>query len=144
MSRPRKSPAPIAAITPHEEAEQRALIVWAAYSCAAHPELCMLYHIPNEGKRSLATGARLQAMGLRKGVPDICLPVPRGKYHGLYIELKRAARSLSHVSPEQRAWLDALSSKGYCALVCYGAHEAERAILAYLEGGDPIATETAE
>lgn len=55
----------------------------------AHPELQLLYHVPNEGKRTWRTGARLKSEGLKPGVPDLCLPVARGKYHGLYVELKR-------------------------------------------------------
>ena len=92
---------------PTESEEQQALFRWAAYESGAHPELALLYHIPNEGKRSLVAGAKLRAEGLKRGVPDICLPVPRGKWHGLYIELKRLRGG--RVSDEQQRWLDALN-----------------------------------
>ena len=76
---------------PHEAAEQRNIFEWAGLMRRAHPELQLLYHVPNEGKRTWRTGARLKSEGLKPGVPDICLPVARGKYHGLYVELKLVA-----------------------------------------------------
>lgn len=79
---------------PTEEEEQAILFRWAELSRATMPELEMLYHIPNGGLRSKTEAARFKAAGVKAGVPDICLPVARGEYHGLYIELKdsRAAR----------------------------------------------------
>lgn len=72
---------------PTEAQEQITLFSWAAVQ--AIPELALLYHIPNGGSRHKAEAARLRAEGVRSGVPDLCLPVPRGGCHGLYIELKR-------------------------------------------------------
>ena len=83
---------------PTEEQEQRLLLAWAART--GRPELRLLHAIPNGGKRLKSEAARLQAMGVKPGVPDLCLPVPRGKYHGLYIELKRLYGG--RVSPAQR------------------------------------------
>ncbi len=116
--------------SPTESEEQQALFRWAAYESGAHPELMLLYHIPNEGKRSRATGARLRAEGLKRGVPDICLPVPRGNWHGLYIELKRLRGG--RVSDEQQGWLDALNEQGYFAVVCRGWQQAAAEIQNYL------------
>ena len=97
------------------------------------PELALLYHVPNEGKRSRTAGARMKAEGLKKGVPDLCLPVARGKWHGLYIELKRTKGG--RVSQAQREWLDALEREGYAAAVAYGWEQAREMIAAYLEEG---------
>ena len=71
--------------TPSESVEQQALFRWANFMSGQYPALLLMYHIPNEGKRSRSTGARMKAEGLKPGVPDICLPVPVGQYHGLYI-----------------------------------------------------------
>lgn len=117
-------------IVPHESAEQRALFVWARLQAAAYPELDLMYHIPNEGKRSRVTGQRMRAEGLKTGVPDICLPCARGAYHGLYIELKR--RKGGTVSANQKEWLEALNRAGYSAVVCKGFDEAVNAIMEYL------------
>lgn len=117
---------------PSESAEQQCLFRWAAVMRARLPELALLYHVPNEGKRSQATGGRMRAEGLKKGVPDICLPVPRGNCHGLYIELKRQRGG--RTSPEQREWIDALNAQGYRACVCCGWEDAAMEIEKYLKG----------
>ena len=91
---------------PREEAEQIALMQWAQLRQGKWPELKLLDHIPNEGKRSRSTGGRLVAAGLKRGLPDNHLPVARGGYIGLYIELKRADKRLSRVSAEQRKWME--------------------------------------
>lgn len=65
-----------------EDGEQQAVMEWAALMVNRWPALCMLYHVPNEAKRSKATAARMARMGLRAGVPDLCLDAPAGKYHG--------------------------------------------------------------
>ena len=113
-----------------EEQEQELIFRWAAYESATHPELRMLYAIPNGGKRDRITGARLKATGVKAGVPDMCLPVARGSYHGLYIELKR--KKGGHVSDDQWNWLRDLIGYGYKAVVCKGFDEARATILDYL------------
>ena len=75
--------------TPLEGAEQRALFAWAKLNERSHPELALLHAIPNGGKRNPREAANLKAQGVKAGVPDICLPVPRGGCASLYIELKR-------------------------------------------------------
>ena len=88
------------------------------------------YHIPNEAKRSLATARIEIAMGLQSGVPDICIPVARKGYHGLYIELK----SLKGKPTEnQLKWLKELKKQGYCCFICKGADSAIKAVEYYLE-----------
>lgn len=89
-SAPQKKPTlPI----PTESEEQQAVMKWAAAASGRWPELRLLYHVPNEGQRSMATGGRLRAEGLKSGVPDLCLPSAHGQYHGLYIEMKRTQGS---------------------------------------------------
>lgn len=121
---------------PTESAEQKTLFEWAKRLSGKYPELDLLYHIPNEGRRSVRTGARMKAEGLRPGVPDICLPVARGGNHGLYIELKRVKNS--RVTREQLEWIEALVAQGYVAAVCRGCDEAIEIIENYLAlpGGD--------
>ena len=121
-----------ASTVPMESAEQRTLFEWARRMEGKWPELKLLYHIPNEGKRSARTGARMKAEGLRTGVPDVCLPVARGDHHGLYIELKR--RKNSRVTPEQLEWIADLVAQGYVAAVCRGCDEAIELIEGYLRG----------
>lgn len=115
---------------PTEAQEQRDLFRWAAYESGMYPELCLMYHIPNEGKRSTTTGARMRLEGMKKGVPDICLPVARGGFHALYIEMKRTKGG--RVSEDQQLWLARLSRAGNKAVVCKGWEAAKNEIIAYL------------
>lgn len=117
---------------PTESVEQQLLFRWAKMASGKWPELELLYHVPNEGKRSHRTGARLKAEGLKNGVPDICLPVARGGHHGLYIELKRVRNS--RVTKEQLEWIEKLIAQGYVAAVCRGCEEAIELITGYLGG----------
>ena len=113
---------------------------WAALMINRWPALCMLYHVPNEAKRSKATAARMARMGLRAGVPDLCLDAPAGKYHGLRIELKVEP---NRPTEEQRRWLRNLRVSGYFAAACYSAAAAEALISDYLSlpDGHPLAWE---
>lgn len=120
---------------PTEDAEQMMLMSWVELMSSSRPELKMLFHIPNGGSRHKAEAGRFRAMGVRPGVPDLCLPVPAGGYHGLYIELKRSKGG--RVSDEQAAWIAALQWRGYRAVVCYGWEEAANEILAYVRMDAP-------
>lgn len=86
-------------------------------------------HIPNEGKRSQAYGASLKRMGLRKGFPDLFIPVVRGNHHGLFIEMKYGK---GKTTEDQKKWLSLLSSEGYACAVCYNADEAIKTIGSYM------------
>lgn len=116
---------------PTENAEQAALFQWAEVASGRYPELKLLHAIANGGKRDGRTAAVLQRTGVKPGVPDICLPVPRGDHHGLYIELKR--RKGGALSANQRIWLNALTEQGHMAVCCKGADEAIRTIERYLK-----------
>lgn len=117
-------------IIPTEHQEQAALFEWAAFQECVWPELRLLHAIPNGGKRDKVTAARLKAEGVKPGVPDVCLPVPRGEKHGLYIEMKR--RRGGTVSADQLKWLENLMRQGYECHVCRGCEEARMTIMEYL------------
>ena len=115
--------------------EQAELIKWAK-TCVLkkiHPELEMLYAVPNGGKRDRIEAAHLMLQGVKAGVPDLCLAVPKGKYHGLYIELKVGRNKTSE---HQDKWLCNLSQNGYAVKVCYGCVSAKQAIERYLKLGE--------
>lgn len=113
-----------------EDDHQAALIRWANTQAKAWPELALLLHIPNGGKRNAREGARLKSQGVRAGVPDLCLPVPRGGHHGLWIEMKAPGRHT--VSSAQKQWIEALTKQGYAACVCVGWEQARDVIAEYL------------
>lgn len=117
---------------PREAVEQEALMDWAYRASGKWPELGLLFHVPNGGSRNEIEAMRLKRQGVKAGVPDLCLPVARAGYHGLYIELKR--QQGGHVSVNQKAWLNALTDQGYRAVVCCGWEAAKDEIERYLEG----------
>lgn len=115
-----------------EDAEQEALFSWALAMSGQCPCLKMLFHIPNGGRRDAITGAALKRRGVKAGVPDICLPIACGGYHGLFIELKVGNNK---PSAAQREWLYWLQKHGYSVFVCYGWLEAADRIEKYLKDG---------
>lgn len=117
---------------PTEEQEQIGLFNWARSMSFAIPELDLLYHVPNGGQRSSREGYFLKAAGVKSGVPDICLPVARGGYHALYIELKRLKRG--RLTENQRWWIRRLQAEGIRAVICAGRETAQAEILSYLSG----------
>ena len=98
----------------HESVEQTNLFRWAAYEQGKYPELKLMYHIPNGGSRNRLEAANLKKQGVKSGVPDICLPVARGAYHGLYIEMKVGRNKASE---NQTQWLSDLNEQGYYCLL---------------------------
>ena len=112
-----------------ESGAQETLFEWMDWHKAAYPELALAFHIPNGGKRNAAEAAHLKRQGVKAGVPDICLPVARDGYHGLFIELKVGKNK---TTPLQEKWLHDLAEQGYKAMVCYGWEEAAGQILRYL------------
>ena len=114
-----------------EHHDQVALFRWAGYQSKRLPELALMFAIPNGGKRNKATAGKLKAEGVKAGVPDICLPVANGKYHGLWIELKAGRNKPTQ---PQVQWHMRLSQQGYRVAVCYSWEAARDVIEEYLRG----------
>lgn len=125
-----------------EHLEQVNIFNWVNEELQRQPprysELALLFAVPNGGFRAKRTAALLKLEGVRPGVPDMWLPVARGGYHGLVIELKTQK---GRVSPEQKKWLEMLTAQGWKAVVCRGAAEAVNTIRWYLNGApEPLST----
>jgi hypothetical protein len=112
-----------------EHEEQVALFEWAEMAQGEHPELAMLFAIPNGGQRHPAVAAQLKVEGVKAGIPDLFLAVARGRWHGLFIELKVKPNKATEA---QHAWIDSLRYYGYSAVICFGAQDAINVIKAYL------------
>lgn len=113
-----------------ESNEQQALFQWSKLSQGKYPELALLHSIPNGGKRNQLEAIRLKKEGALAGVSDIFLPVARGSYHGLYLELKVKGGKLSD---HQKWWIEETRKQGYYSTVCYGWIEASEVIEKYLK-----------
>ena len=116
---------------PTEDEEQIWLFSWAKINSGKWAELELMHHIPNGGMRSKSEAARFKAMGVKRGVSDVFLPVAKGGYHGLYIELKAKD---GRPEKEQKDWIAAVREQGYYAAVCYGGFEAANLVEAYMKG----------
>lgn len=125
----RKSKYPV---TQTEAIEQELLFEWVGWNLGKYPELELLHHIPNGGSRHPLEAVNLKKQGVKAGVPDLSLPIAKGAYHGLYIEMK-AKRNLP--SKEQKWWIEKLREQGYYTTACWGWEQASKVILEYLKGG---------
>ena len=111
-----------------EAAEQENVIKWARDNEKTYPFLWMLHSSLNGVKLSKIQAGKAKASGMLSGVPDLFLPVPRGSFCGLYIEMKSAT---GRIMPSQSRYLKAVSDFGYSAVVCYSASEAIETIENY-------------
>ena len=96
-----------------------------------HPELILSHAIPNGGLRNMKVAKKLKAEGVKSGVPDIFIPIPKGSNKGLYIEMKKVKKWT--ITQNQKFWLNYLNEQGYYAVVCKGAIEAFNITRDYLE-----------
>ncbi len=116
---------------PPEHFEQCALVAWwntQARAFGLDEEL--LFAIPNGGYRSKAGAARLRREGVRAGVPDLFLAVPRKEKRGLFIEMKKLKGG--RISARQKIMLEKLRRQGFGAVVACGWDEAAGIIRAYM------------
>jgi hypothetical protein len=112
-----------------EEQEQINFIIW----CANHPnpDLAKIFAIPNGEKRSPKVGAKLKRLGVKRGIPDLFLPVARHGFYGLFIEMKK--KKGGRLSDDQKIQISILESDGYAVAVCAGTQHAIIAVCKYLD-----------
>ena len=96
-----------------------------------HPELRLIFAIPNGGQRNPATAGRLKAEGVKAGVPDTFLPVARLGFYGLFIEFKKVG---GKTSSAQNEMIFQLRRQKYCVQICYNWQNARDWVLVYLKG----------
>lgn len=119
-----------------EAKHQQAVIKWSQQPAVRSrwPELALLHHIKNETREGAAQVAVDKAMGVKAGVPDLCLPVARDRYHGLYIEMKTES---GRISEAQKWWGEKLLEQGYMFEVCHGWKSAVGVLEWYLSLSGP-------
>lgn len=124
-------------IIPTEDDEAQWLIQWAHTQRYNGRKLSdLLIMIPNgaylggDARQRAITMAKLKRTGFRAGVFDYLLPIPRGSYPGLWLELKR--RKGGVVSEEQLAFAAEMRALGWSIKVREGWEEAMDAINEYL------------
>lgn len=115
-----------------EAYEQEALFRWVDWVKNSLPGIELLFHIPNGGSRNKIEAANLKRQGVRAGVSDLLLPVARGGFHGLFIEMK-AGKNVP--TEKQNEWISAVRKQGYAAEACWGWEQAAKLLEKYLKGG---------
>lgn len=114
---------------PTEHKEQKLFFKWCLNNAHLYPCLESIFAIPNGGNRDAITGRHLKDEGVRRGIPDMFLPVARGQYHGMFIEMKK--RSGGVLSKEQKVWGNVLSKQGYKWICAKGFLEARDYVIEY-------------
>lgn len=121
-----------------EFAHQAALCSWARIPAviAAYPGIDLLHSSLNGVKLSKAQAGKAKASGMLSGVPDLLLPVRRGPFVGLAIEMKWGRNKPTE---EQEWFLGRLREEGWRAEVCYDWISARDAIVEFLMQKDLFA-----
>ena len=99
-------------------------------------------HTPNEGKRSRTQSHKMNALGVKKGIPDLLIFEPRGGFHGLAVELKVVYESgaKNYASKEQKDCIAHFRARGWRAEIIYNFEAFEELLESYLED-TPIRSE---
>ena len=117
-----------------EHMEQIQVVEWVRFQIAdgKHVEELELFHSsPNGGKRDPRTAVKLKNEGTLSGIPDLFLPVKRGVYSGLYIEMKQAEGG--RISPNQAKVQAGLRKQGFMVVNCWTAVSAIDCLQTYLK-----------
>lgn len=109
-------------VVPLEHIEQVSLCNWLSRT---FPDL-LFFAIPNGGLRNIQVALKLQAEGVKPGVPDLFIP----QWH-LFIEMKR--RKGGRLSQEQKDMIAELERVGYTCIVGYGWEDAHKKVLQFLD-----------
>lgn len=99
------------------------------------PELDLLFAIPNGGSRDGHTAQILKQTGVKAGVSDMFLPVPKSHFgvmlHGLWLELK-TTKPGAGPQDNQLDWQTKMRNKDYAAEIVYGFEQARDCLMWYL------------
>jgi hypothetical protein len=114
-----------------ESEDQEAIFEWAKTMEYLYPELELLQGSMQGVKLNIGQAVKAKKQGMKKGFPDIYLPVKNKTYSALCLELKR--ESGGKVSETQKRCLKLLAKYGNYACVCKGRESAIKVIMDYLE-----------
>lgn len=110
---------------------QRALVTW----CRMRNDGAeLIFAIPNGGKRDAKEAMGLKHQGVTAGIPDLMIPVMRGGYGGLFIELKNP-NGKGRVSNDQNRIMESLLVQGYAVCVSHSFDDCKEIVSEYLSGG---------
>lgn len=105
---------------------------WLRY---AHPGI-LCYAIPNGGYRTITTARAMRSEGQKPGMPDLHIPIARGGYHSLYIEMKNG--KAGRLSDAQKEMHTILQDYGNKVVVCRNTKEFINTINEYLNENENV------
>lgn len=114
---------------PTEDLIQATFFQWVYLCEQIHPELQLCFAIPNGGTRNIREAIKFKRTGVRKGVPDVFLPVPKGEYKGLWIEFKS---DKGEQTVAQIIYFEQLKNQGYRCEICRDQNTAIAVVKTYL------------
>lgn len=116
-----------------EHQHQKALIEWwhHAHTRFGVPEH-LFFAVPNGGWRDPIGAKILKSEGQRNGVSDLMLAMPRGSFHGAFVEMKAPD---GEESDAQQEFMKDVIAQGYAGRFCYSRDEAVKFVTMYLSGG---------
>lgn len=107
-----------------------------------YPEILPISTL-NGFKLPIGLAMKAARLNKKRGIPDLIILEPKGKYHGLMIELKRTGEKIykqngelyenDHLK-EQDKILKHLQSRMYYAQFCIGFEEARDVLNKYMNG----------
>jgi hypothetical protein len=120
-----------ATVTDLEYQVQCQIFEWATLHRNTWPELDLLVGSPSGVRMSIGLRMKCLRLGIvKKGHPDLHLPVARGGFNAFYLELKVNGKK---PTPEQMDYMARLRHEGNYASYCDGFDEAVAAIVSYLQ-----------
>lgn len=91
----------------------------------------LFFAVPNGGRRDAWTARIMHDEGVRAGVADLILLLPRGDWAALAIEMKTPQ---GRQSPAQKAFEKLCGAHGICYAVCRSFDDFREVVTEYLEG----------
>ena len=100
----------------------RSILAYLSMALKNHGANCSpVWHTPNNPRSNVA-GARLKALGMRKGFPDLSF-LCNGKFY--CIEAKPEGQ---YLRPSQKEWLGYIEAAGGFFAVCRSIYDAEETL----------------
>lgn len=111
----------------NEQICQINIMKWMAYQ---YPDAEKhTYHFANERKCSIKTGWTLKKMGVKRGVSDLFVSIPRHGKNGLWLEIKV---NRNNPTPEQKEFMEKQFKNGFAVACCWEFESVKKIIDNYL------------
>ncbi|QFT40043.1 VRR-NUC domain protein (plasmid) [Vibrio sp. THAF191c] len=75
------------------------------------------FAVPNGGHRSKRSASLISYEGQKKGTPDVFIPIPKGIYHGMFLEVKTEKGT---ASKDQKSKAELYRQMGYYVVIAKG------------------------